>query len=72
MRQLRLYLDTSVLGGIFDTDSPERVRLAERLLSAIRAGTYAGFISLLTLEEISRAPEKIRVATRLRLCPPRR
>jgi len=67
MRKLKLYLDTSVLGGIFDTESPERVRTAEQLLSAIRAGIFDGFISLLTLEEITRAPERIRVALSARI-----
>jgi len=55
------------LGGIFDKESPERVRMAESLLSAINAGTYEGFISLLTLEEISRAPERIRDALSARI-----
>jgi len=67
MKKLKLYLDTSVLGGVFDLESTERVRTAETLLSAIRAGTYEGFISLLTIEEISKAPEKIRGALSARI-----
>jgi hypothetical protein len=30
MKKPRLYIDTSVLGGIFDTEEPKRVNIAER------------------------------------------
>jgi predicted nucleic acid-binding protein len=59
MKKLRLYIDTSVLGGIFDTEEPKRVSIAERLLSLIKEGTYEGSISRLTIEEVIEAPEKI-------------
>jgi len=42
MKKLRLYVDTSVLGGIFDTEEPKRVNTAERLLRLIGDGIYEG------------------------------
>lgn len=62
MKKLRLYIDTSVLGGIFDTEDPKRVNTAEMLLRLIRDGAYEGFISRLTIEEVSEAPDKIHAA----------
>lgn len=59
MKKLRIYIDTSVLGGFFDTEEPKRVNTAETLLRLIKDGVYEGFISLLTIEEIFAAPEKI-------------
>lgn len=60
MKKLRIYIDTSILGGLFDAEEPKRVNTAERLLQLIRDGVYEGFVSLLTIEEILNAPEKIR------------
>ena len=60
MKKLRLYVDTSVLGGIFDTEEPKRVNTAERLLQLIGDGTYEGYISRLTIEEVFVAPGKIK------------
>ena len=36
MKKLRLYVDTSILGGFFDTEDPKRVDTADRLLKLIR------------------------------------
>ena len=59
MKKIRFYMDTSVLGGLFDTEEPKRVNTAETLLRLIKEGIYEGFISLLTIEEILKAPDKI-------------
>ncbi len=59
MKKLRLYVDTSVLGGIFDTEDPRRVNSAELLLRSIKDGIYEGFISRITIEEVFEAPERI-------------
>lgn len=59
MKKLRLYIDTSVLGGIFDTEDTQRVNTAETLLQSIKDGIYEGFISRLTIEEVFAAPDKI-------------
>jgi predicted nucleic acid-binding protein len=60
MKKLRLYIDTSVLGGLFDSEDLRRVDTAERVLQLIKNGSYDGFISLLTVEEILKAPDRIR------------
>lgn len=31
MKKIKLYIDTSVLGGLFDIEDPKRVNTAERL-----------------------------------------
>jgi predicted nucleic acid-binding protein len=59
MKKLRLYIDTSILGGIFDIENYKRVKTAETLLQLIKNGVYEGFISLLTIEEIMEAPGRI-------------
>lgn len=59
MKKLKLYLDTSVLGGLFDTEDPKRVDTAERLLRLIKEGLYEGFISRLTIQEVLNAPDRI-------------
>ncbi len=59
MKRLRLYIDTSVLGGFFDVEEPRRVSTVQRLLQLVKEGFYEGFISLLTIEEVLKAPSKI-------------
>jgi predicted nucleic acid-binding protein len=59
MKKIRLYIDTSVLGGLFDDEEPTRVNTAERLFQLIKDRVYEGFISLLTIEEVLKAPVKI-------------
>ena len=59
MKKLRLYIDTSILGGLFDNEEPKRVNTAKMLLRLIKDCIYEGFISLLTLEEILNAPDRI-------------
>lgn len=59
MKKLRLYVDTSVIGGLFDTEDAKRVRTVETLLLAIRNSVYEGFISRLTIAEVLAAPAKI-------------
>lgn len=64
MKKLKLYIDTSVLGGLFDTEEPKRITTVEMLLALVKDGVYEGFISLLTIEEIFAAPERIHEALR--------
>jgi predicted nucleic acid-binding protein len=59
MKKLRLYIDTSVLGGIFDTEDQRRVNTVENLIKLIKDDVYEGFISFLTLDEVSKAPVEI-------------
>ena len=64
---MRLYLDTSVLGAEFDTESPERVQVTLELFDRLAAGHFGTCISPATLEEISQAPDRIRVSIEERL-----
>lgn len=59
MKRIKLYLDTSVLGGLFDTEDTQRVLTVERLLKSIKDEIYEGFVSPLTIEEILKAPKEI-------------
>ena len=59
MKKLKLYIDTSVLGGLFDTEDVKRLNTVEMLLRSIKQGVYEGFISQLTVEEVLEAPAKI-------------
>jgi predicted nucleic acid-binding protein len=53
----RVYLDSSVLGGAFDSEFQEET---EALLELIRAGEMIPVISEVTEAEMRRAPEQIR------------
>lgn len=53
---MRLYLDTSVFGALFDREIPRRVEMTRLLLDSIIKGKNTGMISNVVLEEIQRAP----------------
>jgi predicted nucleic acid-binding protein len=59
-RKLRLYLDTSVLGGFFDLEDPKRIAVAKTLMEELKSGRVDVFLSPLVLEEINKAPEDLR------------
>jgi predicted nucleic acid-binding protein len=59
-RKPKIYLDTSVLGALYDREDPVRVEKVGALLQRIEHNEYDAFISLLTLEELMRAPEDIK------------
>lgn len=54
---MKLYLDTSVIGGLFDDEFNE---WTSKLFSEIRTGSHIAVISDITLEELSKAPEFVR------------
>ena len=56
---MRLYLDTSVIGALFDEEMPERIKITCALLESIVEGKHAGVISSVVLEEIDRCPEEL-------------
>ncbi len=58
----RLYIDTSVFGALFDNEDPDRVELTASVLRRIRQAPFEAFIGTPVLEEISIAPQKLRVA----------
>ncbi len=57
MRKLRIYLDTSVVGGYFDD---EFCRDTQLLFDEIQNGQYQVVISDLTENELVNAPESVR------------
>ena len=57
---MRLYLDTSIFGALFDTELPRRVEITRPLLDSIIKGKSAGVISNVVLEEIERAPGELK------------
>lgn len=61
MDRLRIYVDTSVLGGCFD---PEFVTWSEALIRDFRAKRLIPVLSDVTAAEIAAAPEAVRVLYR--------
>jgi len=59
-RKLKIYIDTSVLGGFFDKEDPKRIRIAETFLKLAKREKFDVYLSRLTIEEISKAPTDIR------------
>jgi predicted nucleic acid-binding protein len=57
---MRLYLDTSVIGALFDEEMPERIRITRELLNLIMEGKHVGVISNIVLEEIDQGPEELK------------
>jgi len=56
----RLYVDTSVLGALFDEEDPTRLRATRRLLEMCAAGRFEAHIGQEVIAEVSRAPVRIR------------
>jgi predicted nucleic acid-binding protein len=61
MKKLRIYIDTSVIGGYFDDEFNVDTRL---LFDEILRGEYELVISDLTVRELVNAPEKVRTLLR--------
>ena len=57
MKRLRVYVDTSVIGGCFD---PEFTTESQALLQMARDGKVILVISDLLLDELATAPERVR------------
>ena len=53
---MKLYLDTSVISGLFDEELPNRILVTRKLLDSIIRGGNIGFLSNVVIEEIERAP----------------
>lgn len=58
MRKLRIYIDTSVIGGYFDDEFSKDTQL---LFDEIKKGVYQLVISDLTEKELVNAPEDVRI-----------
>lgn len=60
MPKLKVYLDTSILGAIYDVEDPPRVNVTKKLLEQLKARKdYVPFISNILIEEIEKAPKDI-------------
>ena len=57
MKELRIYVDTSVIGGCFD---PEFQAWSNGLIQDFRLGTFHLVLSDVTAAEIEQAPEAVR------------
>ena len=57
MKKLRIYLDTSVIGGCFD---PEFRVWSERLMEDFRQGRYIAVVSDVTAAEVDPAPDFVK------------
>jgi predicted nucleic acid-binding protein len=57
LKKLRIYTDTSVIGGCFDDEFSEH---SIKLIEEITRGKYIGVISEVTVREILRAPSEVR------------
>lgn len=54
---MKIYIDTSVIGGCFD---PEFSELSKQLLASVHAGKFTAVLSDLTLQELEGAPDRVR------------
>jgi len=57
MKKLKLYFDTSVIGGYFDDEFSEET---VEIFNEVKKGVYDLAISDLTTRELTKAPEKVR------------
>jgi predicted nucleic acid-binding protein len=56
---MRLYLDTSVLGAMFDDEPPDRKEKARLFFQRVKIRKDTLYISDVVLDEIARAPERL-------------
>jgi predicted nucleic acid-binding protein len=57
MKIPKIYIDTSVIGGCFDTEFRVTSR---KLFDRIKLGLYKGLISEITINELEDAPDKVK------------
>lgn len=57
MKKLRVYVDTSVLGGCFDEEFAE---WSNRLVGDFRGGRFTALLSAVTAAEVEQAPPAVR------------
>ena len=60
MKQLKLYLETSVWNFYFADDAPEKKAETRQFFEQVKHGYYTIYISEIVLNEIARAPEEKR------------
>lgn len=57
MKKLRLYLDTSIISYLYQSDVPEKERCTNLFWSKVKSDFYDIFISDITLRELNECPE---------------
>ena len=57
---VKFYLDTSVLGAMFDTEPVGRKEITELFFQTVRTRRDTLYISDLVLQELDRAPDDVR------------
>jgi predicted nucleic acid-binding protein len=60
MSKLKIYLDTSVISCLEQTNKPDDRRDCEKLFAKIKAGEYAVYVSEVTRNELANAKEPLR------------
>ncbi|MEE8113706.1 MAG: hypothetical protein V3T23_05070 [Nitrososphaerales archaeon] len=58
--QMRLYIDTSVFGALFDQEPAKRVEQSEMFFTRAKSRLDSLFISDVVLDEIAQAPQHLR------------
>ena len=57
MKKLKLYLDTSIISYLYQSDAPEKEKITNLFLDNVKADIYEVFISDITLRELNECPE---------------
>ena len=57
MKQLRLYLDTSIISYLYQSDVPEKEKSTNLFWDKVKSDIYDIFISDITLRELNECPE---------------
>ena len=61
MPKLKVYMDTSVLGAIYDVEDPYRVEVTKKLINILKTREeFNPYISNIVIEEIEKAPSDIK------------
>ena len=60
LKKLELYIDTSVIGGVLDSEDKRRLEITKNFLNLVKKRKVIGYVSNITLEEINKAPPEIK------------
>jgi predicted nucleic acid-binding protein len=62
MPKIKVYIDTSVLGAIYDTEDSKRVNITKQLLNLFKKQeNFIPFVSNIVIEEVEKAPKDITI-----------
>ena len=62
MKKLKIYLDTSVISHLLAEDTPEKMADTQALWLELEAGRYEVVVSNITIAELTRCKEQLRIA----------